>query len=148
MKSIFIFLIFISVAAASQNKTVTLAEQKINTFTCTYVKSIDLTKSDTSYYVYLLFQNQEYQHIVDSKMILFMNQTGLSGFIQDLDSAIAFNEKADMEWNTGGGYVISKYSGKDYIVLTENRTKGWTYTSKKIAQKLSDWFKTIMIGNE
>lgn len=145
MKKIFITALVLTVFVNSygQEKRVTISEDKVGPVNLEYIKSINIDKADTSYYVVLAFRNQEYSYITDTKVILLKDTAALSQLVTDLNAASAqmeTKEKVDVSWPRSR-YQLQLYdfnanlylmNGKAYTRINQNQVNNLAASLKKI----------------
>lgn len=149
MKYILISLLALSFNAQAQTKRVTLSEEKIGSITAKYAASIDIDKNDTSRYVYLGFQNKDYESITDVKSVFFLipqqNKLFIE-FLNDLKKALSnMGTKANIDWRKEN-YTIKLYDFTDNLYL-ENAGKevvGHTILSKNKVEDLIKWIEETL----
>lgn len=146
-----LLLLFIStliVGIDAQSKKLDLSSIKIGSIEGKYTKVVDIEKNDTSYYLYLGFQNEKYKAIVDIKSLFFTNQDDLIEFIKDLKLAMSEMEnKVSMNWDRKL-YRLDLYDFTNYLYISESSSKsnGYTSLNKKNLNKLILWLETIQFG--
>ncbi len=143
---LFIFALLIS--SYSQIKTVNISRSKIGCVFCFYQKAIDLSKSDTTYIVRIMYQNKRKVGVIDSEVINITTQSELKDFCNDLKTALPqICEKANLSWSREG-YAISLYESTKALYLFQSPSEGDGYTTfnTKSVKKLLSWLDTIEIG--
>ncbi len=146
--TILLLILITSVCCNAQIKRLKLSEIKIGAINCTYNKSINIESNDTSTFIYLGFQNNEYKSITDIISIYFdtsIDSVSVFKFVKDLKTA--YNEignKSSLRWDKED-YTIILYDFTDLLYLAEPRSKGKGYTqlTKKQVENLVLWFESI-----
>lgn len=139
-----IFIIILSLNLHAQKKTNDLSVEEIKPFiVCKYSQVIDMDKADTSYYVYMAFQNEKYKSITDVQSVGIADSTMLADFIKDLKGALAEmdNKASQMDWDRKR-YKIHKYDFSKDLYL-ENYKGGYVIINKKSTESLIAWLESI-----
>lgn len=140
---------FLVLGVFAQKKTVELSKQKIGELDCTYSKVIDLENADTTYYVYIGFQNAKYKSVSDFKSIMFRENEVLAEFIKDLKLAQPeLGNKTNLDFNRKD-YNLNVYDFSKNLSIGESSKKGtgYCYVSKKDVEKLLGYLESIKFGN-
>lgn len=142
----FVFLV-LSLFVFSQTQTKTIESKKIGKIEWEIVEYIRttktydtqqgkrITKTDTSIYFRIFYQNVKYSHIVDYGSVSFYSKEKLLNFASDLK---IMAEKSNQKIGYRKGYLrVSEKSKSIYIENDE-----WTYINKKQALWLADDIET------
>jgi hypothetical protein len=151
MKNITLFItLLFSSSYFSQIKTVDISDKKIGSLSCLYTKKINLDKNDTSYVVFISYQNKEYTSITDLKSIYMSQRDSLTfkEFIIVLKKALPEMEtKTSINWRKEK-YEINLYDFSKEMYLSEPTNKGKGYCTLKKADviKLINWLESFTFG--
>lgn len=132
----------------SQTQKVTLSKEKLGTVECEYALKIDLEKSDTTKVIYITFQNEAYKSLTSISAIGFYPTTEkevITNFIMDLKAAMPeIGKKTTLSWERKY-YSLHVYDWKNAVSIQEPKSggNGYTYLTKKQAEKLIEWFSKI-----
>ncbi len=147
MKSVItLFVSFIiPLLSFSQDVSENILEEKVGHLECKFEKNI--SDGDTFYMVLIMYQNAEYQHIIDYASVMLTDSIQLNELIADIDSAIvkmgdASNKGKSFTWRRKR-YTMYKFASSNDSVAIYNKDEEYTYISKKVLIKLSNWLKTI-----
>lgn len=114
-----------------------------------YSKIINIDKKDTSYFLSIVFQNMEYEHISDIKHINFNLKTDslyVTELINVLKSAVDIMDgKETISWNKKK-YSVRVYDFNNILYLYEAEGNGYTTLSKGSVYKLMNWLESIING--
>ena len=154
-----ILLCIISLQLYSQKSSKTIYEKKFGTIDCKFDRVIDLSKSDTSYYVYCGFQNMEYSSITDLGSIFLTNQTDLLKTVEDLKECVKYMDDKSISYSVEhkryvgtkseevvGKFLIFDFSKVLYIYDVSQLTEKSTMINKKKLLKWISWLE--MVGND
>ena len=150
---LFFFLVS-STFVFSQTKRIEILKEEVGPISVRYIKSINLDKGDTLYYIYLGFQNAKYTSITDIKSIGFTKDNIFKQFLKDLNIALeemGKNEKVNLDWDRGPDYKLNIYdfNRNSLYVVQGTGTGGYTILTKN---QVSDLIKILSriekIGNE
>ena len=126
----------------SQAPTITnvQVEQKVGPFTCKLQE--EKKGTSTNRYLYMHFQNAEYQHITDIASITFYNEEEKDKFISELTEVLTF-----MDTNRGtaislGNFRVSSSFPNSMFVYGRG---GYTMISKGKAKKLIAFLESVEI---
>jgi hypothetical protein len=135
----------------SQVKRENLFKEKIGSVNLEYTKSIDLQSNTQNYYVFLMFQNQKYIQITDTKIISFYDQEKFNEFIKDLKSAyqqMLLKEKVEISW-TKADYSLILYDFSKALYLESKKgVSGYTTLNLKQVENLIQSLSKIEIGKD
>lgn len=145
-----LFTLLISSSYFSQIKTVDISDKNIGSLHCRYFKSINLDKNDTTYIVFISYQNKEYSAITDLKSIFISESDSLTfkEFIDVLKKALPEMEtKTSIGWRKDK-YEINLYDFSKELYLSEPLKKGKGYCTLKKADviKLISWLESFKFG--
>ena len=160
MKKLFtILLCVVSLQLYSQKSNKTIYEKNFGSLDCEFERVIDLSTSDTSYYIYCGFQNIKYSSITDLGGIFLTYQTDLMKVIEDLKDCLKYmddesiNYSVDVKRFVGttseevrGKFYIYDFSKNLYISDLSQLTEKYTTVNKKKLLKWIEWLE--MIGND
>lgn len=140
------FAIFLNNLILAQTKIVTIDEKVIKwvgtpLVNCSKKAIIDIESNDTvRKYISFSFQNAKYTHIIDTRAIIFNNETDTQDYIKfkkDLNKAIENIESQDAITFKGINYEIY-VTGNKSIWLYDTKN-GYTGFFLKQALKLKEW---------
>ena len=160
MKKLFtILLCVVSLQLYSQQSTKTIYEKKFGSLDCKFERMIDLSKSDTSYFIYCGFQNQKYSSITDLGSIFIVNQTDLLKVIKDLKECLKYMDDKSINYSIEhkryvgtkseevvGRFYLYDWSKGLYISDDSKLTEKYTSINKKKLLKWIGWLE--MINND
>lgn len=149
-KVLFVLLFSFSFVAFSQVKNETIMKEKIGSLTIEYNKKTNLENSNVDYRVYLLFQNQKYRSIVDTKIISFYSQESLDEFIKDLNASykqMLTKEKVDISWSKND-YRLDLFDFSKSLYLNSVKDTGYTTLSIKQVESLIKNLSRIEFGKD
>jgi hypothetical protein len=160
MRNLFtIILCVLSIQLYSQKSNKTIYEKKFGTIECKFDRVIDLSESDTSYYIYCGFQNIKYSSIVDLGSVFITNQTDLLKIIEDLKECVKYMDDKSISYSVEqkryigtqseevvGSFRIFDFSKNLYIYDLSQLTEKYTQINKKKLLKWIDWLE--MVGND
>ena len=131
-------------SANAQIKNVKISESRIASIGAKYAKMINVEKEDTSYYVYLGFQNAKYESITDIKSIMIHSKEDLELLIKDLKLASAdMGTKTTISYKSES-FSVSVYDFSKELYLEEGKKgSGYTKLNKKSVEKLVIWLESI-----
>lgn len=141
-------LVVLQLFVFGQTKTVTIIKEKIETINIEYQKVINIENNDTSYMVFIWFQNSVYSTITDIRVILLYTNVLLSEFIKDISDAQKQTGKDDVDWDRK--YYKIHFSGETkFITLYDERYIGYTYLySKKMIDRFISVLKSINLSKD
>ena len=158
-KLLILTLCILSLQLYSQKSNKTIYEKKIGSLDCKFDRVIDLSKSDTSYYIYCGFQNIKYSSITDLGSIFLTNQTDLLKTIEDLKECVKYMDDKSISYSIDnkryvgtkseevkGRFYIYDFSKNLYISDLSQLTEKYTTINKKKLLKWIDWLE--MVGND
>ena len=142
MKKLFtILLCVVSLQLYSQKSNKTIYEKNFGSLDCEFERVIDLSTSDTSYYIYCGFQNQKYSSITDLGSIFLTNQTDLLKTIEDLKECVKYMDDKSISFEIGI-FKIYDFSKGLYI----NDGDKYTTLSKKNVLKWIKWLEGCVVN--
>jgi len=143
----------------SQKSNKIIYEKKFGTIDCKFDRVIDLSNSDTSYYVYCEFQNMKYSSIVDLGYVFITNQKDLLKIIKDLKECVKYMDDKSISYSVEqkryigtpseevvGRFMIFDFSKNLYIYDLSQLTEKYTQINKKKLLKWINWLE--MVGND
>jgi hypothetical protein len=150
-KTILTFATILSVLIAeAQTKTNTIVKTKIGNLTSVaYQEFIDLKKEDTTKYVYLGFQNAQYNYITDIEGIYLWNpnknKSIVTDFIQDLQ--VMIDNMGSTMFNQEKHYRIHISERLPRLIFLgcgsdDSDKDAYTTITKKNAEALIEWLNT------
>lgn len=144
--ALLLFVIIVTQTNA-QEKRIKLSVIKVGHIDGNYSMAVDMSKSDTAYYIYLGFNNMKYPSLTDIQSVFITTSEDLNKLVQDLDSAInnIDDKEADITWSNEK-YSIDKWQGYKALMLYSPRNEGYTSLNKKQASDLVSWLKKIDFG--
>lgn len=148
------FLLISSIFVFSQTKRIEILKEEIGPLSIKYVKSINLDKGDSLYFVYIGFQNAKYTSITDIKSLGFSKDNIFKQFLKDLNIALEEmekNQKVNLDWDRSPDYKLNLYdfNSNNLYVVQGAGTGGYTIISKKQVSELIKILARIeRIGNE
>lgn len=149
-KLLFVLVVFLcySNLITAQKKTVDISKVKIGFLKPSYLKTIDIEAKDTTYYVYIGFQNQKYTTITDTKSVFLTKDIEVKVFIDNLKMAMVEMEtKQNIKWEKEL-YTLGLFDFSNRLYVFEKPTKGNGYTtiSKKEVEELIKWLESFEFG--
>ena len=147
-KVLLALLVLVSISGKAQIKREKFINTNVGGITFSYGRSIDLDKGDTTYMVFLLFQNAKYSSITDTKILSFYDAASIAMFIKDLKSAykqMSSGEKIDISWNRDT-YKMNLYNFSNSLYLYGDRPEGYTNVTLKSLSSILELFYTIDFG--
>lgn len=155
MKNLLTVLLFImSLQLYSQKTTTTIYDDKIGTISCKFSRTIDLSNSDTSYYVYCGFQNQKYSSITDLGSVFITDQKGLLKIIEELKGCLKYMDDKSNNYSVdlvsygevSGSLTLYDFSKNLYVTDRSDLLPKYTTLNKKKVIKWISWLE--MVGND
>jgi hypothetical protein len=156
---VIVLLCILSLQLYSQKTNKTIYEKKFGTIECKFDRVIDLSNSDTSYYVYCGFQNQKYSSIIDLGVVFLTNKTDLLKTIEDLKECVKYMDDKSISYSIEqkryigtqseevvGSFRIFDFSKNLYIYDLGQSTEKYTTINKKKVIKWISWLE--MVGND
>ena len=89
-KLLILFFVFKSFLGVSQTMTEVLDKKNFFSLLCENVREVNLTNSDTSYFICCTFQNYQYLHIVDIGFVNIYNKGDREKIISDLKECLKY----------------------------------------------------------
>lgn len=132
-----------------QTKRIILLEKSFSGIDLKYSKYIDFDKGDTSYAVWIGFQNARYSSITDIKSIYLDQSLQVSEFKNDLIASFKqqdLKEKASMTWSKPE-YEIH-LSESNYLQLGDKDGRGYCFLPRKIGEKILSALNRIQFGQD
>jgi len=151
MRKLLVLLLFaltLNMGLNAQKKRIEISEHRYWTIRANYNKVINLENNDTTYMLFICFQNAKYTHISNVCCISFYSQKELNEFLKDIKIALPeMSSKTNINWDREL-YGLSVYDFVNSLYLIESPSEGTGYTrlSKKGVEKLIYWVETIQIG--
>jgi hypothetical protein len=143
-------LILLSTSVFAQVKREKFIEKYAGNLKITYQKTIDVESNDIRYGVFLLFQNDKYKTLDDTKIVLLTSVVELEQCKKDVISAFKqmFSGKVDMSW-VRDKYKINLYDFSGDMYFTEGKgTGGYTIMSRRHVSDFIEIISTINFGKD
>ena len=157
---VIVLLCILSLQLYSQKTNKTIYEKKFGTIECKFDRVIDLSNSDTSYYVYCGFQNQKYSSIIDLGVVFLTNKTDLLKTIEDLKECVKYMDDKSISYSIEqkryigtqseevvGSFRIFDFSKNLYIYDLGQSTEKYTTINKKKVIKWISWLEMVENDN-
>jgi hypothetical protein len=149
-KMLLCLLILVSISVSGQVKREKFIEKYAGNLKITYQKTIDVESNDIRYGVFLLFQNDKYKTLDDTKIVLLTSVVELEQCKKDVISAFKqmFSGKVDMSW-VRDKYKINLYDFSGDMYFTEGKgTGGYTIMSRRAVSDFIEILSTIDFGKD
>lgn len=152
MKSAFLVLFFfLPISLYSQKRTINYIDKKIGKTDFTYSKIDDLDRNKTIYSVSMVFNNEKYSKISDTRAITIISKQELDLFIKDLQKCFKLmfeKEQGDFSFERSS-YRLTLYNSSPDLLLSDTRpglTSGGTFLKKIDVVELLETLSTIRFG--
>ena len=100
MKKLLVFLFLIqSFVGFSQTIKKKLSDKKIFNLICENTMKVDLTNSDTSYYIFCAFQNMNYSQIIDLGSVYINSRYSLDKTINELKECLKYMDEKSISYS-------------------------------------------------
>ena len=142
--------ILLSTSLFAQVKREKFIEKYAGNLKITYQKTIDVESNDTRYGVFLLFQNDKYKTLDDTKIVLLTSVVELEQCKKDVISAFKqmFSGKVDMSW-VRDKYKINLYDFSSDMYFTEGKgTGGYVIMNRRAVSDFIEIISTINFGKD
>ena len=149
MKKLLLLLVLIANVATAQVKTVTISEKKIGPFWCKFTADVKLSNtSDSTYFMWIGFQNYKYQYISDIHSVGFIVYGGhtcgqLREFCNILNKAKE-TVGTEVMWESNKQYTIQTYGFIRKVYIGDNED-AYNYMSPSQVDKFIAWIDSIGI---
>ena len=146
MKKILSILLVLGVFSThlfSQTITKDLNSKKIGSLDCKHSMSINVEKSDTSYYVYCGFQNQKYSSITDIGSIFMSTMVEKDRIVSDLKKCVKYMDDKSISF-TLNEFTLYDFS-KNLYINDESGVKKYTTLNKRNVLKWIEWLESITV---
>ena len=100
-KLLILFFVFQSFLGVSQTMTEVLDKKNFFSLLCENVREVNLTNSDTSYFIGCTFQNYQYLHIVDIGFVNIYNKGDREKIISDLKECLKYMGSGKVNFSIG-----------------------------------------------
>ncbi len=147
ISSIFVLLLFSF--ASAQTKNIKIFGKKHDGIEVEYRKLVDFEKKDTSYFIWITFNNASYSRISDLRFITISDTNTLAQFKMDLLAAFKqqyLKEKASMAWRKEE-YTI-RLNESNFMLLEDKRSIGYCYLYRKNAERILVSLNRINFGSD
>ena len=147
---LFGLLMLLSTSLFAQVKREKFIEKYAGNLKITYQKTIDVESNDTRYGVFLLFQNDKYKTLDDTKIVLLTSVVELEQCKKDVISAFKqmFSGKVDMSW-VRDKYKINLYDFSSDMYFTEGKgTGGYVIMNRRAVSDFIEIISTINFGKD
>ena len=146
MKKILSILLVLGVFSThlfSQTITKDLNSKKIGSLDCKHSMSINVERSDTSYYVYCGFQNQKYSSITDIGSIFMSTMVEKDRIVSDLKKCVKYMDDKSISF-TLNEFTLYDFS-KNLYINDESGVRKYTTMRKKNVLKWIEWLESITV---
>ena len=141
MKKLLVFLFLIqSFVGFSQTIKKKLSDKKIFNLICENTMKVDLTNSDTSYYIFCAFQNMNYSQIIDLGSVYINSRYSLDKTINELKECLKYMDEKSISYSIGS-FQIYDFSNNLYI---NDKSKYTTLTKKHVLTWI-EWFESCIV---
>ena len=141
MKKLLVFLFFIqSFVGFSQTIKKKLSDKKIFNLICENTMKVDLTNSDTSYYIFCAFQNMNYSQIIDLGSVYINSRYSLDKTINELKECLKYMDEKSISYSIGS-FQIYDFSNNLYI---NDKSKYTTLTKKHVLTWI-EWLESCIV---
>jgi len=146
MKKILSILLVLGVFSThlfSQTITKDLSKKKIGTVDCKHYMSINVEKSDTSYYIWCGFQNQKYSSISDIGSVFITSLVERDRVVSDLKECVKYMDDKSISF-TINEFTLYDFS-KNLYINDESGVRKYTTMRKKNVLKWIEWLESITV---
>jgi len=141
MKKLLVFLFLIqSFVGFSQTIKKKLSEKKIFNLICENTMKVDLTNSDTSYYIFCAFQNMNYSQTIDLGSVYINSRYSLDKTINELKECLKYMDEQSISYSIGS-FQIYDFSNNLYI---NDKSKYTTLTKKHVLTWI-EWLESCIV---
>ena len=141
MKKLLVFLFLIqSFVGFSQTIKKKLSDKKIFNLICENTIKVDLTNSDTSYYIFCAFQNMNYSQIIDLGSVYINSRYSLDKTINELKECLKYMDEKSISYSIGS-FQIYDFSNNLYI---NDKSKYTTLTKKHVLTWI-EWLESCIV---
>jgi hypothetical protein len=141
MKKLLVFLFLIqSFVGFSQTIKKKLSDKKIFNLICENTMKVDLTNSDTSYYIFCAFQNMNYSQIIDLGSVYINSRYSLDKTINELKECLKYMDEKSISYSIGS-FQIYDFSNNLYI---NDKSKYTTLTKKHVLTWI-EWLESCIV---
>ena len=142
--------ILLSTSLFAQVKREKFIEKYAGNLKITYQKTTDVESNDIRYGVFLLFQNDKYKTLDDTKIVLLTSVVELEQCKKDVISAFKqmFGGKVDMSW-VRDKYKIHLYDFSSDMYFIEGKgTGGYVIMNRRAVSDFIEIISTINFGKD
>ena len=141
MKKLLVFLFLIqSFVGFSQTIKKKISDKKIFNLICENTMKVDLTNSDTSYYIFCAFQNMNYSQIIDLGSVYINSRYSLDKTINELKECLKYMDEKSISYSIGS-FQIYDFSNNLYI---NDKSKYTTLTKKHVLTWI-EWLESCIV---
>ena len=141
--SVLLVLGFFSTHLFSQTIKKDLNSKKIGSLNCKHSMSINVERSDTSYYVFCGFQNQKYSSITDIGSIFMSTMVEKDRIVSDLKKCVKYMDDKSISF-TLNEFTLYDFS-KNLYINDESGVKKYTTLNKRNVLKWIEWLESITV---